>query len=164
MGHSAGAHLAALVGTDPAYLAGAGLPMSALDGIILLDGAGYDIAKQMAQPGNLVAGMYDAAFGRDIKRQQALSPTLHATAPNAARWLVLPVARRPDSMAQSTVLAAALNAAGAQAKVVPVPGESHGSLNKGLGEAGDFATAEIDRFLGSLPYAQAPVDQSRFAS
>src|SRR5688572_29242076 len=42
-GHSAGAHLAALVGTDPAWLAAHGLPVSTIDGIVLLDGAGYDV-------------------------------------------------------------------------------------------------------------------------
>ena len=47
-------------------------------------------------------------------------------------------------------LATALRSAGARAEVVAVPGESHGSLNKGLGEAGDFATQRIDRFLGGL--------------
>lgn len=147
MGHSAGAHLAALVGTDPSYLKGAGLPMNAVKGVILLDGAGYDVPAQMASPGNLVQSMYDAAFGKDVARQKALSPTFHAAAPNVSRWLILPVERRRDSQAQSKGLADALNRAGASATVVPVPGESHGSLNKGLGEAGDFATEQVERFL-----------------
>jgi acetyl esterase/lipase len=150
MGHSAGAHLAALVGTDPSYFAAAAVPLTAVDGIILLDGAGYDIAQQMARPGNPVAGMYDAAFGRDPARQRSLSPTLHAAAPNAPSWLILPVASRADSTAQSNGLAAGLKANGANATVVPVPGENHGSLNRGLGAAGDFATGEIDRFLAAI--------------
>ena len=150
MGHSAGAHLVALVGTDPRYLAAAGVPIAAVKGVILLDGAGYDIAGQMARPGNAVAGMYDVAFGKDPARQKALSPTLHAAAPNVARWLILPIDRRDDSKAQSEGLAAALRPAGASAKVVAVPGESHSSLNKGLGEAGDFATGEVDKFLAGL--------------
>jgi acetyl esterase/lipase len=149
MGHSAGAHLAALVGTDPRYLAAAGVPMRLVKGVVLLDGAGYDVAAQMARP-NPVGSMYEAAFGKDPARQRALSPTLHAAAPNVASWLILPVERRADSTAQSRALAAALNKAGANARVVPVPGESHGSLNRGLGEAGDFATAEVDRFLAAL--------------
>jgi len=33
---------------------------------------------------------------------------------------------------------------------VAVPGESHSSLNKGLGEPGDFATGEVDKFLAGL--------------
>jgi hypothetical protein len=91
--------------------------------------------------------MYDAAFGKDPVRQAALSPTRQAAAPNVGRWLILPVERRPDSQKQSKGLADALVRAGATATVVPVPGESHGSLNKGLGEEGDFATREIERFL-----------------
>lgn len=150
MGHSAGAHLVALVGTDPAYLKAARVPLRAVRGVILLDGAGYDVPTQIKATGNLVKPMYDAAFGKDVARQKALSPTLHATAPNAANWLILPIERRADSQAQSNALAAGLRNAGASTWVVAVPGESHGSLNKGLGEAGDFATAEVDRFLAGL--------------
>jgi len=150
MGHSAGAHLTALVGTDPRYLAAAGVPMSTVKGVVLLDGAGYDIAEQMARPGNPVGAMYDAAFGKDPARQRALSPTLRAVAPNVANWLILPIERRADSTAQSRDLAAALSKAGANARMVSVPGESHGSLNKGLGAEGDFATGEVDRFVAGL--------------
>jgi acetyl esterase/lipase len=147
MGHSAGAHLAALVGTDPQYLKAAGVPMSAVKGIVLLDGAGYDVPAQASAEMNLVKPMYEAAFSTDPKRQAALSPTRHAAAPNVGRWLILPIERRADSQAQSKELADALNRAGASAIVVAVPGESHGSLNKGLGEAGDFATEQVARFL-----------------
>ena len=147
MGHSAGAHLAALVGTDPQYLKGAGVPMGAIKGIVLLDGAGYNVPTQASAEMNIVKPMYEAAFSKDPKRQAALSPTRHAAAPNVGRWLILPIERRKDSQAQSKDLADALNRAGASATVVAVPGESHGSLNKGLGEAGDFATEQIERFL-----------------
>lgn len=150
MGHSAGAHLAALVATDPRFVAAAGVPLASVRGVVLLDGAGYDVARQMGDRGNRVSGMYQAAFGSDPARQRALSPTVHAAAPNALDWLILPIERRDDSIGQSNQLAAALRAAGSKAEVVPVPGESHSSLNKGLGEAGDFATARIDSFLGAI--------------
>lgn len=150
MGHSAGAHLAALVGTDPRYFRDAGVPFDAVRGVVLLDGAGYDVPTQANAEMNVVKPMYEAAFGTDPKRQAALSPTRHAATPNVSRWLILPIERRADSQAQSKGLAAALNRAGATATVVAVPGESHGSLNKGLGEEGDFATGEVDRFLASL--------------
>lgn len=151
MGHSAGAHLAALVGTDPKHLSAARVPLGAVDGIVLLDGAGYDVAKQMAFKGNRVSGVYEAAFGRDPVRQKALSPTLHAAAPNVAHWLIFPVSSRPDSTGQSNALAAALNASGSKATVAPVDGESHASLNRGFGEAGDVATGLVDDFLAKLP-------------
>ena len=151
MGHSAGAHLAALVGTDPQYLKAAKVPLRSIKGVVLLDGAGYDVAAQANAPLNLVRPMYDAAFGTDPKRQAALSPTRHAAAPNVSQWLILPVERRQDSQAQSKGLADALNRAGARASVVAIPGESHGSLNRGLGEAGDFATGQVGQFLADLP-------------
>lgn len=147
MGHSAGAHLAALVGTDPQYLKAAGVPLGAVKGVVLLDGAGYDVPTQASAEMNIVRPMYEAAFSKGPKRQAALSPTRHAAAPNVARWLILPIERRQDSQAQSKGLADALNRAGASATVVAVPDESHGSLNKGLGEAGDFATEQVEQFL-----------------
>jgi acetyl esterase/lipase len=147
MGHSAGAHLVALVGTDPQYLSAAGVPMGAVKGVVLLDGAGYDVPTQASAEMNIVKPMYEAAFSKDPKRQAALSPTRHAAAPNVARWLILPIERRQDSQAQSKGLADALSRAGASAAVVAVPDESHGSLNKGLGVAGDFATERVERFL-----------------
>jgi acetyl esterase/lipase len=147
MGHSAGAHLVALVGTDPRYLKGAGVPMNAIKGVVLLDGAGYDVPTQAGAELNIVRPMYEAAFSTDPKRQAALSPTHHAAAPNVSRWLILPIQRRADSQAQSNGLADALNNVGAKAIVVAVPDESHGSLNKGLGQVGDFATQQVEGFL-----------------
>ena len=49
MGHSAGAHLVALVGTDPQYPRAAGLSPNDVAGIIPLDGAGYDVPAQMGE-------------------------------------------------------------------------------------------------------------------
>lgn len=151
MGHSAGAHLVALVGTDPRYLKAAGVPMGAVKGVVLLDGAGYDVPTQASAEMNIVKPMYEAAFSTDPKRQAALSPTRHAAAPNVSRWLILPIERRQDSQAQSKGLADALTRAGASATVVAIPDESHGSLNKGLGEAGDFATEQVEGFLIRTP-------------
>ena len=99
---------------------------------------------------NIVKPMYEAAFGNDPKRQAALSPTRHAAAPNVPNWLILPIQSRADSQAQSRALADALRKAGASAVVAAVPGETHGSLNKGLGEKDDFASREVERFLETV--------------
>lgn len=150
MGHSAGAHLAALVASDPTYLRAAGVPMSAVKGVVLLDGAGYDVARQMVDPGNKVEGMYEAAFGTDPKRQATLSPITHTAAPNATDWLILPVAARADSTAQSQDFAAALRTGGSRVTVTPVADSSHMKLNKDLGVDGDFATAQVDAFTKAV--------------
>ena len=86
MGHSAGAHLAALVSTDPQY---AGDAFGAIQGVVLLDGAGYDVVANMADPTPQAARLYEDAFGNDQARQQALSPVTHVGGPDAPNWLAL---------------------------------------------------------------------------
>lgn len=150
MGHSAGAHLAALVASDPSYLTAVKVPFAAVKGAVLLDGAAYDVAVQAANPRNRVADMYAAAFGKNPARHRRLSPLHHAAAPNAPSWLILAIAERRDSSAQGQALAAALTRAGAKALMVHVPNSSHGKLNRQLGAAGDFATNTVDAFLSGL--------------
>jgi hypothetical protein len=124
--------------------------MAAVRGVVLLDGAGYDVGQQMASAANRAQSMYVQAFGSDPARQAALSPARHAAAPNAANWLILPVERRADSTAQSEALAARLRAGGSRADVLPQAGKTHMTLNRQLGEAGDPSTAVVDRFLAGL--------------
>ena len=83
MGHSAGAHLVSLVGTDEQYLRGAGLSFASIDGVIPIDGAAYDVPQQIADGGNFMHDTYLQAFGEDPARQRALSPTFQASTPNA---------------------------------------------------------------------------------
>jgi acetyl esterase/lipase len=145
-GHSAGAHLAALVGTDPRYLAAHRLPISILDGIVLFDGAGYDVPAQMARGGPLLRRMYARAFGSDPGFQARVSPTLQAAAPNAGRFLILHITSRPDdSGAQSRRLAEALRREGTPAEVVAVD-NTHAEIFRLFGQPGHLATERTDAF------------------
>jgi acetyl esterase/lipase len=145
-GHSAGAHLAALVGTDPRYLGAHRLPISTLRGIVLFDGAGYDVPVQMARGGPFLRRLYARAFGDEPAFQARVSPTLQAAAPNAGRFLILHIASRPDdSGAQSRRLAEALRAAGTPAEVVSVD-NSHAEIFRNFGQPGHVATARTDAF------------------
>ena len=145
-GHSAGAHLAALVGTDPRYLAAHRLPVSLLDGIVLLDGAGYDVPAQMQRGGPFLRRLYARAFGNDPLFQARVSPTLQAAAPNAGRFLILHIASRPDdSGAQSERLGEALRAAGTPADVDSVD-NTHAQIFRLFGQPGHAATERTDAF------------------
>ncbi len=149
IGHSAGAHLVALVGTDPQWLAGAGLAQSDLQGVIPLDGAAYDVAAQMGENARILGDTYEQAFGTDPVRQAALSPTRHAEAPNAPAFLILHVDRE-DGTRQSEALAAALQAAGTDVQIARIPGrglKGHMEINRKLGEADYPATPLVDKFL-----------------
>ena len=149
MGHSAGAHLVALVGTDERYLRGAGLSFADVDGVIPNDGAAYDVPAQMQDGGRFMQSTYVQTFGTDPVRQRALSPTLQAAAPNAPRFLLLHV-QRSDGVKQAEGLAATLRKAGTGVEVAGFPGEGlrgHAEINRKLGEADYPATAVVDRWL-----------------
>ncbi|WP_336926468.1 alpha/beta hydrolase [Alteraurantiacibacter palmitatis] len=149
VGHSAGAHLVALAGTDPTYFRAAGLAMNDVAGIVPLDGAGYNVPDQMGENERLMGNTYRQAFGTDPVRQRALSPTLHAAAPNAPAFLILHV-QREDARRQSEELAAALRRAGTDANVQGFAGRGlrgHAQINRRLGEPDYPATPVVDAFL-----------------
>lgn len=150
-GHSAGAHLAALVCTDDRYLRAEGLSLSAIKGCIPVDTAVYDIASQVKNVGPLRAVTYTSAFGSSEAEHQQLSPIAHvAKDKGIPPFLILHVADRPDSTAQSQAFSKALANAGVRAKVVPGEGKSHGTINRDLGLPGDKPTKAVFEFLDGL--------------
>jgi acetyl esterase/lipase len=150
MGHSAGAHLAALVGTDGRYLAKVGLKLSDLSGVVLLDGAGYDIRRQIHQAWlPRMKSLYTNVFTEDEATQRDASPVMHvARGKGIPPFLIVHVASRRDSKVQSEGLAATLWEAGAEARVVPAEGKTHVTINRELGEPDDAPTGAVFEFLG----------------
>lgn len=152
MGHSAGAHLVALVGTDERYLKAFGLSFASLDGVIPIDGAAYDVPKQIADGGNFMHDTYLQAFGTDPARQRALSPTFQAAAPNAPRFLLIHV-QRADGIAQNIELEAALRRAGTAVQRRDFPGtglKGHAEINRSLGDPNYPATPVVDAWLKTV--------------
>jgi len=152
MGHSAGAHLSALVGTDMKYLVKAGLGPKSLRGVIPLDGACYNVPRQIAEGGDFMHDTYIQAFGSEKERQLALSPTHHAAAPNAPAFLILHV-QRVDGAAQSQALGEALTKAGTTAEVRGFDGiglKGHAEINRRLGDPAYPATPVVDAWLKSV--------------
>jgi acetyl esterase/lipase len=149
MGHSAGAHLVALVGTDEKYLRGAGLSFSDIAGVIPIDGAAYDVPAQMKDGPPIMQKTYAQAFGTDPARQKALSPTLQAGAPNAPQFLLLYV-QRPDGVRQAEALGKALVAGGSKVERGSFPGEGlqgHAEINRRLGDPTYAPTRAVDAWL-----------------
>lgn len=152
MGHSAGAHLVALVGTDERYLKGAGLSFRDIDGVLPIDGAAYDVPRQMTEGPKIMHDTYVQAFGTDPARQRALSPSVQAAAPNAPRFLLIHV-QRPDGISQAKELEAALRAGGTAVERRDFPGtglSGHGEINRQLGNPDYAATPVVDAWLKSV--------------
>lgn len=152
MGHSAGAHLSALVGTDTGYLEKSGLGSKSLLGVVLLDGACYDVPRQIATAGDLMHDTYIEAFGSAPARQLALSPAHYAAAPNASQFLILHV-QRVDGAAQSAELGEVLKKAGTKEEVIGFAGlglKGHAEINRRLGDPTYPATPVVDQWLARV--------------
>jgi arylformamidase len=156
MGHSAGAHLAALVATDESYLKAEGKTPGILKGVILLDGAGYDVPRQYGEGGLLLKTMYKDAFTADPAAQKSASPVSHVgPGKGTPPFLIFHLANRLESKWQSDKLAQTLQLAGIPATVVPAKDRTHASLNRLTGTPGDETTRLITRFLANPPQPQS---------
>lgn len=146
LGHSSGAFLVALVGTDGQFLDGAGPGLAGIACVAPLD-ATYDIPAQIARGGTEEA-MYRAAFGDDPAVWEQASP-INNVAPGTGIPPFHLVARGTTArIAQSQALTAALRAAGVPATAHVVRGLSHEEVNEAVGLPGDEAvTPPLMAFL-----------------
>ena len=143
MGHSAGAHLVALLSasTNIARQQGARPWL----GAIALDSAALDTAALM-QRRHLP--FYDRVFGGDPAFWRTVSPT-DALAPGAPPMLlVCSTQRRDGSCTQASQFAARVKAAGGRAEVAPED-LSHAQINAELGLPGAYTSA-VDAFIASI--------------
>jgi len=151
MGHSAGAHLAALVCTDESYLKAEGLPLSIIRGCVPVDVSVYDIPKRLKDGGSVPPATFTAIFGETEESQRALSPAAHvAKDKQIPPFLILHVADRADTKAQSHWFADKLHEAGVPATVVAAEGKNHGTINADLGKADDKPTIAVFEFLDGI--------------
>lgn len=146
MGHSAGAHLAALAATDERRLAAHNLPLTTIKGVIPLDGAGYDLtieAPKVIRTRLVLGKYYRDAFGTDPKEWADASPASHVAPGKGIAPFLLVHTVRADAATQSRALADALRKAGVNAETLLTPHQSHAELNRQFGRPGDMVTARV---------------------
>ena len=150
MGHSSGAHLAALVCTDDRYLKAEGLSLSIIKGCVPVDVSVYDIPKRLKEGGSVATATFTKTFGEKEESQRDYSPAWHvAKGKNIPPFLILHVADRAETKVQAHWLADKLKDAGIAAKVVAAEGTNHGTINANLGKADDRPTQEMWAFLNA---------------
>lgn len=152
MGHSAGAHLAALVGADERRLEAAGKDLSVLKGVIPIDTNCYDIPRLMNELGAEGAvSIYTAAFGEDVEVWRDASPAARVEPDkDIPPYLILHADGRLLKRRQTRDFAAKLEAAGVHAEVYHARGKNHSTIARDLGRDGDPATGVVMEFLESL--------------
>tara|TARA_A100001391_G_scaffold205109_1_gene203537 strand:+ start:15830 stop:16690 length:861 start_codon:yes stop_codon:yes gene_type:complete len=147
MGHSSGAHLAALVASDPALLSAHGFAPSDLAGVIAIDGAAYDPSQPSTGSRQLERRLLDPAFtGAD---PAALSPVAHLTSSDAGAppFLILHTANGFTG-AQAQLLEQALRS-------------SRGTVERhGFRGTGPLAHMRLSRWFGRAGFGPTEVARS----
>lgn len=143
MGHSAGAHLVALLSASPALAARSGAAPWA--GTVVLDSAALDLSALMQQRH---PRFYDRVFGADPEKWRAASPTDRLAADAAPMLLVCSSLRQDDSCGQSARFAVRVNAAGGVARVHQ-EALAHNAIDVELGRPGAY-TEVVDAFIAEV--------------
>jgi arylformamidase len=142
MGHSAGAHLVALISTSPSLTQGLGV--TPWLGTVLLDSAAFDVVQVM-QAKHM--RFYDRAFGRQPDDWVLASP-YHAMTQATAPILAVCSSQRDTSCPQAGRFVAKAVSLGSQASVLPQD-LSHMEINQTLGTDSVYTEA-VDAFVQKL--------------
>jgi acetyl esterase/lipase len=151
MGHSSGAQLAALAAVDERRLGKQNLPLTAIKGVIALDGSGYDTVRYAAVAGRLGprgGEMFEEAFGKDQAAYADGSPTLLAASGKGIAPFLIVASPRPVPRAQAQGLAAAIARTGAKAEIIATE-QGHMEIIQDIGNKNDKVTAAIMAALKS---------------
>jgi arylformamidase len=147
VGHSAGAHLVALLATDETLIAHQGA--RPVIGTLILDSAALDVETLMRQPH---LPLYDAAFGMRPRYWRAASPYRQLGA-GASPFLLVCSTLRRESCPEAAKFAKRARTLGVTAQVLQQP-LSHRQINEQLGTAGAY-TDSVEAFLQTLDYSLA---------
>jgi acetyl esterase/lipase len=143
-GHASGAHLAALVGLDPAYLGAQGGTPAQLAGLLLISGV-YDLDPDPA-PSPEEIGFYQLAFG-DAGERRAASPQRVPVTPGAPILLLVAERDIPGYVPGALAFAESLRRGGREpAEVFLAGGRDHVSVLD-LTEQRNPARAHVLSFL-----------------
>jgi acetyl esterase/lipase len=143
MGHSAGAHLVALLTADPSIAERAGAKPWL--GSVSLDSGAMDVTQIMLAPH---FRLYDEAFGSDPTYWREASALERLHGEPVAPILVVCSMRRAGSCPQGRAFAEKVERFGGRAEVLP-ENLSHAEINDLLGTQRPY-TAHVDAFLQSL--------------
>jgi acetyl esterase/lipase len=147
-GHSAGAHLAALVCTDEKYLKAEGVPLASIKGCVPIDVGAFDIPARMKVADDRITGIFKETFGDTAEKQAAVSPIAFvAKDKSIPAFLILHVADRDDTKAQAHLFADKLREAGIDATVYAAEGKTHGTISSDIGVPDDPVTKAVDAFV-----------------
>ncbi len=134
MGHSAGAHLVDLLGTNGRFVQAHKLSLADIKGVVSLDTATLDLFDRTSEQNGIAAGiltkgMFESAFGHEPKTYTDASPTLNIhKGSKYPKFLMFSGEKRKDATAQHQKFVDAMKAAGGTVEWLTVP-LSHREVN-----------------------------------
>ncbi len=140
LGHSAGAHLVALVACDPQYLKTHGLPLDAtLAGVMSIDTASYDLNSTRSP---IVRKMIKDAFGTESETLASASPLTQAkrNRETIPPFIIATVKQRPEALRES----AAFNQTLPHSKFIELDYPEFGQLKAHAKIATDLMNLDCD--------------------
>jgi len=144
IGHSAGAHLVSLMGTDRQFLNDVNVPFSIIKGVVAIDTEGYDIRRKIEEDNEI----YLNAFGDDQGLNREASPLYQIE--NSSTYPPFFIAKRglPDRIEVSDIFIDALENTGAFVSHIDGSIYDHAGINDAIGEENEtLVTPAILTFL-----------------
>ncbi len=148
IGYASGAHLVSFITVNHRLLAEAGVPQSAIKGVVLLDGTGLDIPVIMQDASNKVRDWCLSTFGDTSQDWSDASPVSYIQPGiSLPPYLILYSGSKSPVEKEALAVSKKLDEAGLKHKTINYSRKSTLSLNKDLGKDGDAAGRDILIFL-----------------
>ena len=165
IGHSAGAHLASLVGVDPSFGGAYGVPARAVRGVVSLDTAAFDVAANADPARSAHPLLFWNAFG--TPREEAADPRWSSASPidladRSDPPFLLVTQRRARRVAENAAMLRALG--GRRSDSLVAVALDHAGINRMLGSPRD-TTRETEAVMAFvrrvLPVSFRPARRRR---
>jgi acetyl esterase/lipase len=145
-GHSAGAHLAALLGTKRTYLQKYNIKPNNLAGVIPVDTASFDLVADGNE--RLVKKFVKDAFGEDQEVLKSASPFYNVSDMESyPKFLIFNTTNRESAAKGGNAFADKLKSVGCDVRFVPVDNHTHGEMAAGMYDASDPVGSAILKFI-----------------
>lgn len=160
IGHSAGAHLVALVASDARYLQAQGMHPRGLRSVIALDTQAYDLNLLRELNGGNLPAIYTSVFGSSSEQLVFASPQTYVNPAAAIPPMVAAYTKGisgdelPERRSATEHYIGALAAARNLTQIIPAPEKFHDQINEEFGRADDHVTVSAYEFLAQANFYQ----------
>ncbi len=145
-GHSAGAHIAALVATDPQYLETEQLTLDVIKSVFPVDTASFDLTSKMELGARFIGRAIKQSFGTEKETLEQASPIyqiIKYPERNYPKFVVFVTSRRPEAVRQTAELSNALKKAGAKSEYYIIKNVSHKEMGSAIANEGSSISEKM---------------------